>query len=372
MKKIKRRIYEILDGSVHDTASRFCEIFIAFVVVANVLAIILESVHTLHEEYVNYFHIFDLVSVMIFSAEYVLRVWTYSEKYTQEEGGAWRGRKEYIFSFYGFIDFFGTMPFYAQLLFPGLDLRVLRIFRLMRIFKLSRYNHALQDLLEAIKAEKDSFTSALFLVLISCLLCSSLIYIAEGHVQPEVFPSIPATMKWYLLTIISGWGNVDPLTIFGTVLVIITQVLAIALAAILTGVVATAYTTQVERREAIYETEIREALADGIITEEESAHLEKLKAKFGMTDEQVEAIAQQVRAEHEAAAKKQANPRTPKKTKTTAQEDDVLEGTASPSSNEEKITKPKPAKKTAAKKAAKTSATTKTTKSKKQKKNDDD
>jgi uncharacterized membrane protein len=199
-----------------------------------------------------------------------------------------------------------------------------------------------------------------------------LIYIAEGHAQPEVFPSIPATMKWYLLTIISGWGNVDPVTIFGTVLVIITQVLAIALAAILTGVVATAYTTQVERREAIYETEIREALADGVITDEESEHLEKLKAKFGMTNEQVEAIAQQVRAEHEAAAKKQANPRTPKKTRTTAQEDNVLEGTASPSSNEEKIKKPKPAKKTAAKKVAKTSALTKTTKSKKQKKNDND
>jgi voltage-gated potassium channel len=368
MKKIKRRIYEILDGSVHDTASRFCEIFIAFVVVANVLAIILESVHTLHEEYVNYFHIFDLVSVMIFSAEYVLRVWTYSEKYSQEEGGAWRGRKEYIFSFYGFIDFFGTMPFYAQLLFPGLDLRVLRIFRLMRIFKLSRYNHALQDLLEAIKAEKDSFTSALFLVLISCLLCSSLIYIAEGHVQPEVFPSIPATMKWYLLTIISGWGNVDPLTIFGTVLVIITQVLAIALAAILTGVVATAYTTQVERREAIYETEIREALADGIITEEESAQLEKLKAKFGMTDEQVEAIAQQVRAEHEAAAKKQAKPRAPRKPRTKPKENDLLENIASPSSNEKEIKEPKSEKKS----TTKSKSTTKTAKPKKQKKNDKD
>jgi voltage-gated potassium channel len=171
----------------------------------------------------------------------------------------------------------------------------------MRIFKLSRYNSALTDLAEAIKAERDSFTSAMFLLLISCLLCSSLIYIAEGHLQPDVFPSIPATMKWFILTIISGWGNVDPLSIFGVVLVVLTQVLAIALAAILTGVVATAYTTQVERREAVYETQIREALADGIITGEEAEHLEKLKVQFGMSDEQVEAIAQQVRAEKKLA-----------------------------------------------------------------------
>jgi voltage-gated potassium channel len=184
-----------------------------------------------------------------------------------------------------------------QLLFPGLDLRFLRLFRLMRIFKLSRYNSALTDLVEAVKAERDSFASALFLLLISCLLCSSLIYIAEGHLQPEVFPSIPATMKWYLLTIISGWGNVDPVSIVGTVLVVLTQVLGIALAAILTGVVATAYTAQVERRAVMYEMEIREALADGVVTEEERIKLEALKARLGISDEQVEAIAAQIREE---------------------------------------------------------------------------
>jgi voltage-gated potassium channel len=297
MMSIKRAVFETLEGSVYNRASRACEIFIATLVVANVLAIILESVHHLHVEYERYFEIFDVVSVMFFTAEYVLRVWSYAEKYTKDEGGAWRGRKEYIFSFYGFIDFFGTVPFYAQLLFPGLDLRVLRIFRLMRIFKLSRYNSALQDLFEAIKAERDSFSSALFLLLISCLLCSSLIYIAEGHLQPEVFPSIPATMKWYILTIISGWGNVDPVSMFGTVMVVLTQILAIALAAILTGVVATAYTTQVERRESIYEMKIREALADGVVTEEEAVHLEMLRKQYGMTEEQVAAIARQVREE---------------------------------------------------------------------------
>ena len=297
IREIKRTIYETLEGSVYNKSSRACEIFIALLVVANVLAIILESVHSLHEEYAYYFHIFDVVSVLIFTIEYILRAWSYGVKYDENNGGDWRGRKEYIFSFYGLIDFFSTMPFYVQLLFPGLDLRVLRIFRLLRIFKLSRYNSALQDLFDAIKAEKDSFTSAMFLLLIACLLCSSLIYIAEGHVQPEIFPSIPATMKWFVLTIISGWGNVDPITIFGTILVVFTQVLAIALAAILTGVVATAYTTQVERRQLMYETEIREAMADGIVTDEEQKKLEQMRLQYGMSIEQVEAIKRQVEDE---------------------------------------------------------------------------
>ena len=298
---IQRRVFEILDGAVLDGASKACEIFIATLVVANVLAIILESMHDLHEAYAAYFHMFDLVSVVVFSIEYVLRVWSYGQKYAQEAGSSWRGRKEYLFSAFGLVDFLSTVPFYLQLIFPGADLRVLRMFRLLRIFKLSRYNSAMDDMFEAIKSEKDSFSSALFLLLISCLLFSSLIYIIEGQDQPEVFPSIPAAMHWFILTIISGWGNVDPVTYLGVVLVVVTQVLAIALAAILTGVVATAYTAQVQRREAVYEMEVREALADGVVTDEERAQLKQMQAKFGMTDEQVEAIAEQVNAERRAA-----------------------------------------------------------------------
>ena len=284
-----------------DRANQVCEIFIASLVVANVLAIILESVHDIHEAYHAYFYVFDLFSVAVFSLEYVLRVWSCGEKYPHLEGSAWRGRKEYVFSVYGMVDFFSTIPFYLQLLFPGADLRVLRMFRLLRIFKLSRYNSAMDDMFEAIKSEKDSFSSALFLLLISCLLFSSLIYIIEGTDQPEVFPSIPAAMHWFSLTIIAGWGNVDPVTYVGVVLVVVTQILAIALAAILTGVVATAYTAQVQRRESEYEMQVREVLADGIVTEEEQIQLKQMQAKFGMTDEQVEAIAEQVRREKEAS-----------------------------------------------------------------------
>jgi voltage-gated potassium channel len=296
-RRVKQRTFAILEGDVAEPASRFCEIFIASLVILNVLAIILESVPEIHDVAGTYFHIFDLVSVGVFSLEYILRIWSYSEKYTEAGDTPWKGRKEYIFSFYGLVDFLSTVPFYLQLLMPGTDLRVLRMFRLLRIFKLSRYNSALDDMFEAIKAEKDSFSSALFLLFISCLLFSSLIYIIEGHDQPEVFPSIPAAMHWFILTIISGWGNVDPVTYPGVVLVVITQILAIALAAILTGVVSSAYTTQVARREALYEMEIREVLADGVVSEEEEITLKNMQAKYGMSDEQVESIAAQVRAE---------------------------------------------------------------------------
>lgn len=297
---VQRRTYEILDGAVPDRASFVTEVFIASLVVANVIGIILESVPEIHHAYEAEFHAFDLFSVMVFSVEYVLRVWSYGAKYPHPSEGQ-SGRKEYVFSFYGLVDFFSTVPFYLQLLFPGADLRVLRMFRLLRIFKLSRYNSAFDDMVAAVKSERDSFSSAVFLMTIACLLFSSLIYIIEGHDQPEVFPSIPAAMHWFMITIISGWGNVDPVTFVGSILVILTQVLSIALAAILTGVVATAYTAQVERREALYEMELRDILADGVVTEEEQAKLKIMQAKFGMSDDQVQALIAQMEEEKRLA-----------------------------------------------------------------------
>jgi len=299
--RIKRRTFEIMDGEVPDKYSHFVEIFIALLVVANVIGIILESMPEIHNAYLQEFHAFDMFSVAVFTVEFILRVWSYGEKYVHSGGTSWQGRKEYLFSFYGIIDFVSTVPFYLQLLFPGADLRVLRMFRLLRIFKLSRYNSAFEDLVSAVKAEKDSFSSAVFLLFISCLLFSSLIYIIEGHEQPEVFPSIPAAMHWFVITIVAGWGNVEPVTFVGTILVVLTQVLSIALAAILTGVVATAYSAQVERREALYEMEVRNVLADGVVTEAEQAQLKIMQAKLGMSDEQVEAIKHQMEEEKQIA-----------------------------------------------------------------------
>ena len=106
------------------------------------------------------------------------------------------------------------------------------------------------------------------------------------------------------MTIIAGWGGTDPTTGLGSFLIIVTQLIAIMLAAILTGVVATAYNAQVTRREAQYETLVREVLADGVVDAEEQEELDQLKKKFGMTDEQVEMIAEQVRVENQEKEEK--------------------------------------------------------------------
>ncbi|MEO0314665.1 MAG: hypothetical protein RI928_1121 [Pseudomonadota bacterium] len=295
---MKKRLMEILDGSSNDTASKIFEWVITIVVLTNCAAVVLDSVHEIHEAYKEFFHEFEFWSVMFFTSEYVLRSWSYGARYSAEEGGAWRGRKEYMFSFFGLVDFFATAPFYLHFLFPYLDLRVLRVLRLLRILKLSKYNTALQDLFHAVASEKKAFTSALFLLVIATIVSASLMYFAEGHHQPEHFGSIPTCIYWSIITITSGYGNVEDLTLAGEIIALVTGFLGVCMAAIMTGIVASAFANQLSRKKAAFGQQLRQALADGVVTEAEQETLDRLRRQYRLTEQQVQAMMDEARKEN--------------------------------------------------------------------------
>lgn len=294
---LQLRVMQILDkGDASDKASLWCDRFITALVLTNVCAVVLESVPTLYEPYAEFFHNFELLSVGLFSLEYLLRIWSSGARYSKEFGGAYRGRREYAFGFFGLIDLLAVLPFYLQLFFPGADLRVLRSLRLLRILKLSHYSSALEDLAAAVKSEAKSFWAALYLLLIVTLLTSSLMYFAEHQLQPEKFGSIPDALYWSLITLTTvGYGDVTPVTATGKLLSVITAFLGVCTVAMLTGIVSSAFSNQMARRKAIYESELREALADGEISGEEARRLEAIRAEFNLSEEQISVISDRVK-----------------------------------------------------------------------------
>lgn len=291
----KHTLMEILDGSPKHTISRYVEWLITLVVLVNCTAVILDSVPEIHAEFKDFFHELEFWSVMFFTAEYILRVWSLGARYTPEEGGAWRGRKGYIFSAFGLIDFFATMPHYLHMFFPYLDLRILRVLRLLRILKLSKYNTALQDLFHAVYSERQAFGSAVFLLTIATIVSASLMHFAEGHHQPEFFGTIPHSIYWAIVTITSGYGNVEPMTKAGEAIALITGFLGVCMAAIMTGIVASAFSNQVARKKAAFEAQLREVFSDGNMSDDEQASLKRLQAHYRLTDEQVEAMLQRAK-----------------------------------------------------------------------------
>ena len=291
---------EILDGSPKHAASRYVEWAITLVVLVNCSAVILDSVPAIHADYKDFFHELEFWSVMFFTGEYISRVWSLGAKYDKAHGGAWKGRFEYMFSPFGLVDFFATMPYYMHMFMPGLDLRILRVLRLLRILKLSKYNTALQDLFHAIHSERQAFGSAVFLLTIATIVSASLMHFAEGHHQPEFFGTIPHSIYWSIVTITSGYGNVEPMTKAGESIALITGFLGVCMAAIMTGIVASAFSNQVARKKAAFEAQLREVFKDGNMSEEEQETLKRLQAHYRLSDEQVEAM--MLRAKNKSSA----------------------------------------------------------------------
>jgi len=286
----KQTLMEILDGSPKHAASRYVEWAITLVVLVNCSAVILDSVPEIHAEFKDFFHELEFWSVMFFTGEYLSRVWSLGAKYDKEHGGTWKGRFQYMLSPFGLVDFFATMPYYMHIFFPGLDLRILRVLRLLRILKLSKYNTALQDLFHAIHSERQAFGSAVFLLTIATIVSASLMHFAEGHHQPEFFGTIPHSIYWSIVTITSGYGNVEPMTKAGESIALITGFLGVCMAAIMTGIVASAFSNQVARKKAAFEAQLREVFKDGNMSDEEQDTLKRLQAHYRLSDEQVEAM----------------------------------------------------------------------------------
>jgi len=294
--KLQKNVMEILAGAPHQPLSRYVEWMITLVVLVNCSAVILDSVPEIHADHKEFFHELEFWSVMFFTVEYVLRVWSLGALYSPEQGGAWKGRKGYIFSAFGLVDFFATMPYYLHIFMPGLDLRILRVLRLLRILKLSKYNTALQDLFQAVYAERRAFGSAAFLLLISTVVSASLMHFAEGHEQPEFFGSIPHAIYWAIVTITSGYGNVEPVTKAGEVIALMTGFLGVCMAAIMTGIVASAFSTQLSRKKSAYLVQLRKVLEDGVVSDAERSTLKKLQTQYRLSDAEVQKMSDEILA----------------------------------------------------------------------------
>jgi voltage-gated potassium channel len=296
----KARMLQILTrSSGSDRASRVCDRFLSTMILLNLLAVSLESVDSLNAEYGQLFFIFEMVSVVIFGVEYLLRIWCMAANETSRHRSPMRRRFEYIFSFTGLIDLVAILPSLLPLLLGEVDLRWLRVLRLVRLLKISHYSTALEDLIAAIRSEKSAFGAALYLFFIALFASSSLMYVVEHQAQPENFSSIPTTMWWSLITLTTvGYGDVSPVTPVGKLVGAMTAIMGVCVVALLTGIVATAFANQISRRQDLFEAEIVAALSDGVITQDEMDQIAKMQDELGMSDEHAKAIIELLRDRH--------------------------------------------------------------------------
>lgn len=241
-KKIKSAVFHLIEPSKGNLASKAFDIFIITLITLNLITIIAET-FDLPDGVRNAITTFEIVSVIIFTIEYLLRVWTADMLYPQLKPG--RARLKYMRSFMAIIDLLSILPIYVPLLIP-LDLRVLRILRvgrLLRILKINRYTHALGMIARVFKAKATQLISSMLVVGLLLIIASVLMYNIESAVQPDAFSNALETMWWAVATLTTvGYGDVYPITTAGKVLATIIAFLGIGMVAVPTGIITAGFT----------------------------------------------------------------------------------------------------------------------------------
>lgn len=246
---LKERIWEIVEvAEPGDRASRAFDVFILTLIFLNVLAVIAGTVDSIDAALGVLLRGFEVVSVLIFTLEYALRVWscTVDSRYMGPVGG----RLRFIASGLALVDLAAILPFYLP--FLGLDLRflrVLRLIRIVRIAKVGRYYSSLNLIRDTVRARKEELVLSVAIMVLLLVVSASVMYYAEHEVQPAAFPSIPASLWWAVVTLTTvGYGDAFPITTLGKLLASLIAILGIGMFALPTGILGAGFVEEIRKR----------------------------------------------------------------------------------------------------------------------------
>ena len=248
-RRLKQEIFEIIqpaeDGKI---ASRIFDCFIIaliFLSVASVFIMTFRIPETVAEVLVG----MEKTALVIFSIEYLLRIWTANLLYPDIPG--WRARLRYIRSGMAVIDLLAILPFYLPMLLPVnlVGIRAVRMVRLLRLFKLNRYSEALSAIGEVFRCKYREMLVSMFFVAVLLLIASLLIYYAEHDAQPENFANAFSGLWWAVATLTTvGYGDIYPITVAGRLLGTVIAVMGIGMVAIPTGIFSSGFIEILEQK----------------------------------------------------------------------------------------------------------------------------
>jgi voltage-gated potassium channel len=213
----------------------------AFIVVSCLVAV-LETEPLVAGGHELMFDRLELTFGVVFSVEFLARIWSIVEQ--PGVRSPWRRRLRFLFSFPSVFDLLAI----AATLLPvwgasGALFRLVRLLRIMRLARLGRLTTALRTLHTAVSSRRYELAAAGGLALLVILFGATALYLAEGHVQPDRFGSIPRALWWAVITMTTiGYGDAYPVTPLGKFFAALVAGAGIAIIAMPTGILAAAFT----------------------------------------------------------------------------------------------------------------------------------
>lgn len=249
MNRLKTRLYDILEVSKapHRDLSWYFDLVLMTLILLNAAAIMLESVDSIYETYRLGFEFLEYFSILFFSIEYLLRIWTITANPDYQH--PIKGRIRFVLTPLAIIDLLAILPFFIRIL--GVDMRfirLLRIFRIFRLFKIVRYVSALRVLGNVWRNKREELAISLMFMAFLLIIVSALMYFAEHDSQPEKFSSIPATMWWGVATLTTvGYGDLYPISSLGKILGGAIAILGVGMFALPAGILAAGCADEISR-----------------------------------------------------------------------------------------------------------------------------
>jgi len=193
--------------------------FIAVSVMANVVETVpcgeipgRNEVLACGDKYKISFFCLDTACVMIFTAEYFLRLYASPERW------------KFMRSVMSVIDFVAIMPYYIGLTMSD-DNEVsgafvtLRVFRVFRIFKFSRHSQGLRILGYTLQSCASELGFLVFSLAMAIIIFATIMFYCEKNVEGSTFESIPASFWYTIVTMTTlGYGDMVPYTALGKII----------------------------------------------------------------------------------------------------------------------------------------------------------
>jgi voltage-gated potassium channel len=285
---MRQRTFLLLRADNPTRVAIWTRSLIAIAIVLNVIAVVLESYDAFHSVHRVALEGFEIVSVLLFTVEYGLRVWASAEDPQFEGANPWRGRWSYIRSGMGIVDLVAIAPFYLGFIVT-LDLRQLRAFRLLRLLKLSRSFGSLNIFSHVFRSQIPNLIAATLVILILLILSSSLMYSVESDAGQ--FDDIAEAMWWSVVTLTTvGYGDVIPSTPLGKLLGGFIMLLGIGLVALPAAILGGKFADELVYRRMKVTTQAADFLKDGELSENEQKELERRGHQEGFSNEEIEEI----------------------------------------------------------------------------------
>jgi len=210
-------------------AGRAFDFSIQALIVLSLVTFSLETLRGLSPTTRRWLYGIEIVTVVIFTAEYLLRLLLADRKL------------KFAFSFFGVIDLLAIAPFYLAM---GLDFRSIRIFRFLRLFrafKMVRYSQAIRRFHRAFIIAREELILFIIVTLMLLYFSAVGIYYFENETQPDKFASVFHSLWWSVATLTTvGYGDIYPVTVGGKVFTFIVLLIGLGIVSVPAGLVASA------------------------------------------------------------------------------------------------------------------------------------